>query len=616
MRHQISKLVSDGHYREAVALYSQLHSISVSPRKFTFPPLLKACAKLKSPLQAQIVHTHVIKTGFQSHLYAATALSDMYLKLNLLHDAHNMLDEMPERNLISFNAEISGFSKNGCFREAFSVFREVGCGGFRPNSVSIASLLSACDSVESSMQVHCWAVKLGVDVDLYVGTSLVTVYSNCDEMVLARKVFEEMPTKSVVSYNAFLSGLLQNGVAVAVLDVFNDMRERSSEKPNFVSLVSVISASTSLLYLQFGNQVHGYAMKTGVGCDVLVATALVDMYSKCGRWQLAYGVFKELNGMRTLITWNAMIAGMMFNGQSDPAVELFELLKSEALEPDSATWNSMINGFVHLGLWTEAFDFFKKMQSYVKVPNLKSVTSLLRACACLSTVQLGKEIHGHAVRTHISADEFLATALIDMYMKCGYSSLACRIFDQFDIKPQDPAFWNAMICGYGKNGEDESAFKIFDQMLVLKIKPNSATFTSLLSASSHSGQVERGLQIFKMMKEYGLNPSAEHLGNVVDLLGRSGLLIEASKLIQEMPEPPASVFASLLGACRHYSNSDLGVDMAMKLSDLNPEDPTSFVILSNIYAGLGRWDDAERSRQMMSDRELTKLPAYSSIGVT
>lgn len=538
------------------------------------------------------------------------------MKLNLLSDAVKSFDEMPDRNVASLNAAISGFSQNGCFREALKVFKQSVIGLFRPNSVTVASVLSACESVEHGMEMHCLAIKLGVEMDVYVATSLLTMYSNCKEITSATRVFAVMPNKNVVSYNAFLTGLLQNGVPLLVLNVFKDMREFLHEQPNSVTFISVISACASLLYLQFGRQLHGYILKIQMQADTMIGTALVDMYSKCGTWPWAQNVFKELNGSRNILTWNSMIAGMMLNGQSEKAIELFEQLPYEGFKPDPATWNSMISGFAHLGKGFEAFKYFEKMLSDAVVTSLKCFTSLLSACAELPALRRGREIHGHVIRTDMNKDEFMATALIYMYMKCGQPSWARRIFNQFEIKPHDPAFWNAMISGYGRNGEYESAVEIFDIMQEEKVKPNSASFVGILSACSHAGQVDKGLQVFRMMNDdYGLKPTPEHFGCVIDLLSRSGRLHKARQLIQELAEPSVSVFYSLLGACMCHLNSDLGEEMAMKLSELDLENPTPFVILSNIYAGLGRWDDVERIRHMVNGRGLRKLPG-SSTGVT
>lgn len=519
--------------------------------------------------------------------------------------------------MASLNAIISGFWRNGYCEEALVVFKEMCFGLSRPNSLTISTVLPACQSLELGMQVHSLAIKLGVELDVYVATSLVFMYCNCEEIILATKVFVKMTNKNVVSYNALFTGLLQNGIPSIVVNMFKDMRDCLQEQPNSVTLVSVISACASLLYLQFGRQVHGLLVKTELQFDTMVGTALVDMYTKCRAWQWGFDVFKEMNGIRNLITWNSMIAGLMLNNQSEMAVALFEELESEGMKPDSATWNSMIRGFPQLGKGFDAFKYFEKMQAAGVEPSLKCITSILPACAVLSALKQGKEIHGLAIRRDISNEEFMATALIDMYMKCGYSFCARKIFDQFKPKPDDPAFWNAMISGYGRDGENESAFEIFDLMQDEKVKPNSATFVGLLSSCSHAGQVDRGLQLFRMMgKDYDMSPNLEHIGCIVDLLGRCGKLEEAKELIQILPDAPASLFASLLGACRFHLNYELGEEIAMRLSELEPENPAPFVILSSIFAAKGRWGDVERIRRTIEDRGLRKFPGFSSIAVT
>lgn len=616
MKREITKLVADGLYTQALSLYSHYHARSFRPGKFTFSSLLKACAKLKSLPQGHILHAHLLKAGFQAHIYTATALSDMYIKFHLFDNAVKVFDEITQPNLTSLNVAISGFSQNGYCQEAFRMFRVVCMSCLRPDSVTVASLLSASRHVEEGCQVHCWVIKIGVDQDIYAATSVVTMYANCGEMVLASNAFNRIENKNLVCYNAFVSGLVQNGVPLLVLQVFKEIK-RLYREPNSVTLISVLSACSDIKYLQFGKQVHGFIVQFQVSSDSMVLTALLDMYSKCGCWQAAYDLFKGLNGRRNLITWNSMIAGMMLNGQSENAIELFMQLESEGLKPDSATWNSMISGFSQLGKDFEAYLFFNKMVAAGIVPNLKCITSLLPVCAAMLALRCGKEIHAYCIRTDISRDEFIATALIDMYMKCGKPIWARKVFDRFEKTSNDPAIWNAMISGYGRNGEYETAFELFNYMLVKNVRPNTATFNCILSVCGHSGQVDKGREIFKSMNlVYGLKPTTEHFSCMVDLLGRSGHLDEARELLQEIPEPSGPVFSSLLGASMSYSDSKLGEEMAIRLIKLEPDNPAPYVILSNMYAGQGRWKDAESVREMINKRELRKLPAISLISVT
>ncbi|KAL8518776.1 hypothetical protein ACS0TY_009944 [Phlomoides rotata] len=616
MRHQIAKLVKDGLYKEAAALYTHNHSASIPPSNFTFPYILKAFAELKAVSHGEMIHAHLFKSGFMNK-HTTTDLTNMYMKLGLVDSASKLFDEIRHPSVSLINVVISGFSRNGFFEEGFRVFEHFSVPSLKLDSVTVASVLSACGNVVIGMQVHCLAVKIGVERDPYAATSLMTMYLNCGELGFAANLFGLIENKNVVFYNAFLSGIAQNGVVELVMHKFKEMMELLNEKPNAVTIISVLSACGNGRCSRFGQQLHGFIVKVELEFDTIVGTALVDMYSKCGSWKCAYSVFGEMGSFRNLITWNTMIAGMMLNGQSGRAVNLFAELGSEAeLKPDSATWNSMISGFSQLGKPGEAILFFRKMLSFGVKPNVRCITSLLAACSSLSVQKYGKQVHAYAARMKIIDDVFLATSIIDMYMKCGLPSLACNIFNQFHEKPNDPTFWNAMISGYGMHGQSEAAFEIFHQMIEQNVEPNLVTLSCLLWVCSHSGQVEKGFQIFRFLTVgHSLNPTSKHMNILIDLLSRSGRLEEAFELLQATHESSSTLLASVLGASQQYLDSELGEKMAQRLLELEPENPIPFVVLSNIYAGQEKWKDVYKIRKLMDRKGLKKFPGISSAAV-
>ncbi|EHA8587919.1 pentatricopeptide repeat-containing protein [Cocos nucifera] len=616
MSREISKLVSNGRYREALSFYARVHAASIQPDRFTFPFLLKSCGNLQSIPQARQLHAHIIRCGFQADVHTATALTGVYMKLRLLQDALKLFDGIPNRTLPSFNAIVSGFSQCGRFEESLRAFKRLRMEGFHPNSVTIASVLPACGTAMQGKQLHGLSIKMGHESDGYVATAHLTMYSNCAELGLARRVFELIDEKNIVSYNAMISGFLQNGAFSMALDLFRELTTLHGRQTNSWTLLCILSVCSKVLALLLGKQIHCYYLKCEVGGNVKIETALLDMYCKCRSVELAYRVFTKIKD-RNLVTWNMMISGLLSNGYPEIAMKLFHRLRSEGFRPDMATWNVLIYGFSQQGNVAEAFRCFTQMQlEGVVHPSLESITSLLQACSSISDLQHGKEIHCHVIRTRADyGDEYFQTALIDLYMKCGCSLHARRIFDGNERKSGDPALWNAMISGCGNNGENDLAFEIFRAMREQKVEPNSATFLGILSVCSHTGQVEKGWELFRMMsRDHGVNPTAEHFGCMVDLLSRAGKLAEAWNLIQEIPEPSASVYSSLLGACGCYSDAALATGMADRLSDLEPRSPTPLVILSNIYAGQERWNDVEKLRNMMSDRGLYKIPGCSWIG--
>ncbi|KAG0491785.1 hypothetical protein HPP92_005183 [Vanilla planifolia] len=598
-------------YRESITLYAQNHASAIPPNVFTFPFLLKACATLQYLQETLQIHSHILKTGFHFSSYTATALINGYMNLHLPDYALKLFDEIPRPTLPSFNAVISGLCKIGRIHESFLMFKLLDKRGLRANSITIASILPACSMVEHGAQLQGLAWKSGHWHDRYVLTSLVTMYSNCMEVELAAKVFESVEEKTIVSYNAMISGLLRNQSCFMALDLFREMKLM----PNSSTLLSVLSVCSKLAALDLGKQVHCYCLKSEGLLDVTFETALIDMYSKCGLLKWACRIF-ALMDYKNMVTWNSMLSGLLSHGFADIATGLFMRLRSEVLPPEMATWNLMISGLSKGGCKGVAFKLFKEMQlEGIQYPSLMCLTSLLQSCSSGFNLLHGKEIHGHVIRTGADLEDVLfQTALVDMYMKCGYPLHARRTFDHIVSKTEDPASWNAMISGYGNNGKHVLALEILNEMLAEGAKPNSITLLSALSACSHAGLVQEGLKLFNILtREYGIRPTTEHYACLVDLLGRDGKLTDAWKLIKEIPDPSVSVYSSLLGACKYHGNVRLGMLVADRLSELKPKSSSSLVVLSNLYAEQGRWNEVNSLRSLQKSRGLIKNPGSSWI---
>lgn len=610
MKPNFQKLVVNGYYKEALSLFTHSHCSSS-----TLPSLLKACSKLQCIPQAKQIHALLKKSGFDAETHSVTALIHTYASLQLLDDALKVFEGIPQRTLPSYNAIISGLSHACEFDKSVNVFKQLSVNGFRANTVSVASVLPACWNVVQGLQLHGFVIKMGYVSDVYVSTSLVTMYSNCDEIRSAQRVFLLMHSKNLVSYNAMISGFLRSGLVLMALDVFRNMILSLRERPNSSTLVSILSACSDLSSLKIGKQVHCYLIKCEVSTGVMIQTALMEVYSKCGCLEFTFRIFEAMEE-RNIVTWNTMISGLLLNGQLDAAVKLFFQLRSEGLRPDMVTWNLMISGFSHSGNEAESFNFFKRMQAE-RVQYLSSniLTSLLQACSNSPNLLYGKQIHCHIIRTRATEeDDYLLTALIHMYMSCGCSMLAQRMFDRIGRKSSEAGLWNAMISGYGMNGENNQALEVFRMMQEQRVKLTSASFLSALLACAHTGQVDKGCEIFKMMTEsYGVKPTPEVYGCVVDLLSRAGRLVEAWQVIQSMHEHRSSPYFSLLGACKNYCNAELGEKVAEKLSELEPWNPTALVTLANIYAVKGRWNEVEKLRKMVNDLGMNKIPGLSWI---
>ncbi|MBA0614160.1 hypothetical protein Godav_014488 [Gossypium davidsonii] len=246
-------------------------------------------------------------------------------------------------------------------------------------------------------------------------------------------------------------------------------------------------------------------------------------------------------------------------------------------------------------------------------PNQATWVSILPAYSNIGALQQGMRVHGLLVKSSLYLDIFVGTCLIDMYGKCGKLDDAMSLF--YEVPKMTSVPWNAIISCHGIHGHAEKALKLFREMREERVKPDHVTFVSLLSACSHSGLVEEGQWCFNVMREeYGIEPILKHYGCMVDMFGRAGHLEKAYNFIKDMPvKPDASVWGALLGACRIHGNIDLGAFASEHLFEVDSENVGYYVLMSNIYANIGKWEGVDKVRTLARDMGLRKTPGWSSI---
>lgn len=273
----------------------------------------------------------------------------------------------------------------------------------------------------------------------------------------------------------------------------------------------------------------------------------------------------------------------------------------------------MISAYVDSGLGDEALSLFRSMKEDGLEPDSVALMSTLSAAASLSALKKGKEVHGFLIKQGFPVEESVASSLVDMYARCGALENSFKVFNL--VKDKDPVLWTCMIHASGMHGCGKEAIELFDRMEMENTQPDHVTFLALLYACSHSGMIDEGKKYLQIMKEnYNLEPWPEHYACVVDLLGRANRLKEAYQFVKSMPvEPNAVVWCALLGACHVHSNEELGNIAAGKLLELEPENPGNYVLVSNVFASAGKWDDVELVRERMKERGLRKIPACSWI---
>lgn len=355
---------------------------------------------------------------------------------------------------------------------------------------------------------------------------------------------------------------------------------QSRVSPSSYTFTSVIKACADLSSLRLGKCVHSHALVSGHGSDRFVEAALVTFYAKSGDLGVARKVFDEMSE-RTVVAWNSMISAYEQNGCAREAIEVFCRMRERGVPPDSTTF-----------------------------------VSVLSACSQLGALGLGCWVHDYIVGNGLDLTVVLGTALINMYARCGNVSKSREVFDL--MSERNVVTWTAVISAYGMHGYGSQAMELFRRMKAHGSCPNNVTFVAVLSACAHSGLVHEGRgEYASMSQEYGLVPGVEHHVCMVDMLGRAGLLDEAYKFTKELDrsEQAPAVWTAMLGACKMHKNFDLGVKVAEHLLAAEPNNPSHYVMLSNIYALAGRMDRVEMVRNKMIRRRLKKQVGYSTIEV-
>lgn len=546
--------VSHGFYKEALQLYDKMRKLGVWADSFTFPLVVRACALLGCLTLCKIVHSHVLQMGFRNHLHVVNELLGMYGKLGRMEDACQLFERMVVRSYVSWNTMVSAHSFNYDCEGASKIFRWMESEGFEPNPVTWTSLLSS--------------------------------HARC-------------------------------GQHVEVIELFGVMRSRGVGA-TAEALAVVLSVCGDLAAANKGMLIHGYIVKGGFEAYLFAKNALICMYGKCGEVEHAQKLFLEME-KKNLVGWNALISSYAESGLCDEAFQLFtQLEKSDGfsvMRPNVISWSAVIGGYASKGRGEKSLELFRQMQLTGVVANSVTISSVLSVCAELVALNLGREIHGHVVRAMMDGNILVGNGLISMYTKCGSFKEGHQVFE--NIEGKDLISWNSMITGYGMHGLGENALRIFYQMIKSGFKPDNVTFVAVLSACSHAGLITQGRQLFdQMSRDYGIKPQMEHYACVVDLLGRAGLLQEASNIVKNMPmKPNACVWSALLNSCRMHKNTSVADETAAHFSQMNSEMTGSYMLLSNIYAASGRWEESARVRTSAKTKGLKKIPGQSWIEV-
>ncbi|XP_057547631.1 pentatricopeptide repeat-containing protein At1g09220, mitochondrial [Amaranthus tricolor] len=376
---------------------------------------------------------------------------------------------------------------------------------------------------------------------------------------------------------------------------------------------SFLIKSCANLSNQFmGFQFHGLVVKLGFESHVYVQTSLLNIYIDFGLLSDAYKVF---DGMpeRNLVTWNVMITGLVKWGHLEAALALFR----EMPRKNIVSWTGMINGFTRTKDYVGALSLFQEMMIVGGImPTEVTLLALSTAISELGDLKTCQSIHAFGEKCGYSSNGGQFTnCLIDTYAKCGCISSALKIFEMFASR-RNVVSWTSIITGFAMHGMAKEAGEFLERMENSGISPNRVTFLSVLSAYSHGGLVEEGLQLFRKIMDCGfIELDVKHYGSVIDMLGRAGKLKEAEEIACRIPNKISNViiWRTLLGACNFHGDIEIAERVSSKIQEMEREYGGDYVLMSNILTGREKFDEAENIRALMDRLQVLKSPGHSSV---
>lgn len=504
-----------------------------------------------------------------------------YAKAGRMDEASWLFNRMPERNVVSWNTMVTGFLRNGDVERAVEFFKEMP----ERDSASLSGLVSGLihnDKLDEAARIFLeHGNPDGGEEIVGAYNTLIAGYGQRGCIEEARYLFDLIPydndkgkggarkfARNVVSWNTMIMSYVKVGNTVAARELFDQMKER----------------------------------------DTFSWNTMISGYVHMSNMEEASKLFQDMPNPDTF-TWNTMISGYAETGKVELARDFFEKMPQKNL----VSWNSVIAGYEKNEDYKGAVGLFIQMLTNGEKPDRHTLSSILAVATGLVDLCLGLQIHQLVTKT-VNPDVPIKNSLITMYSRCGAIVEAQTIFDEVKLQ-KNVITWNAMIGGHASHGLAAKALELFNLMKRFEVRPTYITFISVLSACAHAGLVEEGRRHFlSMVKEYGIEPTVEHFASLVDIVGRHGQLNEALDIIKDMPmKPDKAVWGALLGACRVHDNVELARVAAEALMQLEPESSAPYILLYNMFADSGRWDDANEVRMIMERNAIKKHKGYSRV---
>ncbi|KAG7956516.1 hypothetical protein I3843_11G128100 [Carya illinoinensis] len=573
----VSGYVWNGEFEKGKEVFVGMRGLAMDLNEFCLTGVLGALSDVR---EGEQVHGLAIKMGllFDASIHLNNAIMSMYGKRGNKVAAVRMFDEIADPDVVSWTERI-GAACDGV--EALEIFQVLHSGDLELNEHTMINVLSAIAGSRlliSGRQVQALCHKVGFLQVICVSNALVSMYGKCGQTNDARRAFDDMLLRDSVSWNSIINVYSENGLSGEAFKVLSQMRGLWIQ-PNEYTLASILEVVSNSNSVEEAMQIHSHLIKCGFMSDDSMVSCLITTYGKCSGISKSKEVLSEIDGIN-VVHLKAMAATYVYAGCHADAIKLFHASRSLYLNVDVTIFSIV-----------------------------------LKACGAMTDLVQGRVVQSLCLKFGFDQDSFIESTVVDMYCKCGSIGDAEKAFG---ITYKDNlAAWNAMMMGYAQHGCFHEVSRLFNKMYEFGIEPDEITFLAVLTSCCHAGLVrEAHTYLNSMFQLHGLIPHLEHYACMVDLFGRVGLLEDAKRTIDQMPfHPDAQIWQILLSACNLHGNVDLGNVAARKLLELQPDNESAYLLLSNLYASAGMWNTVGKMRKEMKEKLVRKEPGSSWIQV-
>lgn len=590
-----------GQGQDALNMYQLMQQEHVEPNTYTFVSLLKACSMLRDLDKGKQIHAEIVRLGYETDLFVGTCLIDMYGKCGSIEDAQNVFSELPQRDVMSWNAIIAAYAEKKQAQEAFKIYIRMQDEGVYPDSRTFVSILQACctlaereqslmvngrliksKSLEKAQSIHVDVRTYGCDSDMFVASTLISVYGKCGSIEDAQKVFDGLSQRDVVVWNVMMGAFVEQGEAEVALQLYEEM-QKNSLRPTNRTIVTALQACGMLQHVEEDNTwdanfrksmflkrvraIHADARRKGYDADNFVGTSLIGLYGKLGRMEDVESVFQQLI-KRDAVVWTAKLAAYVEHGEGEKALQFYRLMQEECLSPDVRTFVSILQACSLLAENDTA--------------NMVNGRPIMAEC-----LKLGKELHAYAWRKGYSSDSFVSNALVTLYGRCGSIPDAEVVFD--GLLQGNVVSWTAMLAVFVEQGQAVMAVELYRRMLEEGVSPNSRTFVSLLQACGILAEQEEVVlvhgqatksEVLKQVKcihaeaqgrSFNLDAFVAH--TLVSLYGKCGSVVDAEIVFEGLHNRNIVSWNAMLSAYNDHDRADMALHLyeQMQLESVSPD---------------------------------------------